>query len=264
MQVVDAVYSGEMRDAEPLTGVVPRLDINALKGAPQPVWYQLFKYVLLGPLVWAVCRPRVVGAEHIPSQGPAIIAANHLALIDSLVLCLTIRRPVTFVAKGEYFDGAGVGGRCRRWFFTAVGQIPIDRRGGGHAEAALTSALKVLNTDGIWAIHPEGTRSLDGLVHRGHTGVMRVACDAGAPVIPVGLRGTERVNPPGSRLWRPHRVDVVIGRPLAFDPTSGIRPTTDRLMGEIAVLAGREYRDCYATRQSSPRGYSSQPGYPAE
>ncbi|MGW0039363.1 lysophospholipid acyltransferase family protein [Gordonia sp. NPDC003376] len=210
-------------------------------------WYRFFKHVVIGPALWLACRPRVVGAEHIPTLGPAVLAANHSAFVDSLLLCLVSRRPVHFLAKQEYFDGAGAAGRARRWFFSAVGQIPVDRDGGDRAGAALDAAAALLADGHLWAVHPEGTRCADGAVHRGHTGAIRVAAATGAPVIPIALRGTDRVNPPGSAWWRPHRVSVVIGRPLEFAGTD-VRADTDRLMGEISILAGQPYVDAYATR----------------
>lgn len=213
------------------------------------MWYLLVKYVLVGPWLWLLCRPRVVGADNIAPTGPVIVAANHTAFIDSLVLCLVLRRKLRFVAKSEYFAGDGFRDRLRRWFFTAVGQIPIDRRGAADSDAALREAVRVLDAGQVWAIHPEGSRSSDGVVHRGHTGVIRVAQQTGVPVVPVGLRGTARVNPRDTWLWRPGRVEVVFGRPLGpeiFDV--GVRAATDRLMTELAVLVGQEYRDVYVSR----------------
>lgn len=123
------------------------------------MWYRLFKYVLLGPLLRLLGRPEVEGLRHVPKEGPVIIAANHLAVIDSLYLALVMPRRVTFLAKQEYFTGTGVKGRFQRWFFTASGQVPVDRTGGTAAADALAAATKILRSGGVWAIHPEGTRS---------------------------------------------------------------------------------------------------------
>lgn len=231
------------------------------------MWYRVFKHLLIGPILWTFCRPRVVGRGQIPAQGPVIIAANHTSFIDSLLLCLIIRRRLSFVAKSDYFDRRDRRGRLQRWFFTAVGQIPIDRAGGHRSADALDRAAGILADGGIWAIHPEGTRCRDGRVHRGHTGVMRVAAATHTPVIPIGLRGTARVNPPGRRMWRPHRVDIVVGRPLAppapvtdDGDSHELRLATDRLMAEIAVLAGQPYADTYATRAGRNRRAVPAPG----
>lgn len=200
-----------------------------------------------------LCRPRVIGREHVPRSGGVIIAANHCAFVDSLLLCLIISRRLHFIAKDEYFARPGLRGRCQRLFFVAVGQIPVDRRGGGAADDALTTAIGLIRGGRAWAIHPEGTRTDSGCVHRGHTGAMRVAHATGAPVIPVALRGTDRVNPPGSRWWRPGRVEIVVGRPLTPETLADIdvRDATDLLMTELATLAARPYCDAYARRAAS-------------
>ncbi|MFT3661554.1 MAG: lysophospholipid acyltransferase family protein [Gordonia sp. (in: high G+C Gram-positive bacteria)] len=211
------------------------------------MWYRIFKYVLVGPLLRVFVRPRTVGLEHVPGSGPVIVAANHLAMIDSLILCLVLPRRLGFVAKSEYFERPGPVGLLQRWFFTAAGQIPIDRTDSDAAGAALDTACRLLEVGGVWAVHPEGTRSRDGSAHRGRTGTMRVAQRTGAPVIPVGIRGTAAVNPPGSRLLRPGRVEVVIGRPLDVDVDEvGVRAATDLLLDRITVLSGQRYVDRYA------------------
>ncbi|MFT3714520.1 MAG: lysophospholipid acyltransferase family protein [Gordonia sp. (in: high G+C Gram-positive bacteria)] len=210
------------------------------------MWYRLFKYVLIGPALRLATRPRVVGLEHIPDVGPCVIAANHLAVVDSLILCLVIPRRLTFVAKREYFERAGLMGAVQRWFFRVAGQIPIDRTGADAAQGALNTAARVLSDGGAWAIHPEGTRSRDGIARRARTGAVRVARETGAPIVPVGIRGTAALNPPGTRRFRPGRVDVVIGRPLVRQPNATVREETDALMEAIVVLAGQAYIDVYA------------------
>ncbi len=215
------------------------------------MWYSLFK-ALIGPVLVALCRPRVVGVEGVPHDGPVILAANHCSFVDSLLICLVVPRQVTFVAKSEYFDGTGVRGRLRSLFFRVAGQIPVDRRGAEHAEVALNAAKGVLRRGGVWAIHPEGTRTSGAVVHRGRTGAMRVAAETGVCVVPVGIRGSAGVTPPGARIWRPSRVSVVFGRPRpASAYGSECRCATDQLMAEVAVLAGLEYVDDYYRNRSA-------------
>lgn len=204
-------------------------------------WYALAKHVLIGPVLRVWSRPTIVGRCHIPSRGPVIVAANHMSFIDSLLICLAVGRPVVFVAKSEYFDRPGWRGRVQRWFFGATGQLRIDRSGGERSADALSAATELLLRGDVWGIHPEGTRCVDGMVHRGRTGVMRVARETGAVVVPVGIRGTGRTR---------EAVEVVIGRPIESEVVAGDpRAATDHLMAEIAVLAGRPYVDEYARPQ---------------
>lgn len=205
------------------------------------MWYRLFKFVLIGPLLRVVARPRVSGLHHIPESGPAIIAANHLAVIDSFLLCLVMNRPLTFLAKHEYFTRPGLRGRVQRWFFSVVRQVPVDRVGGDAAKA-LAAATHILDVGEIWAIHPEGTRSPDGHLHRGRTGVARVALATGAPVIPVALHGSARIRPH-------HRVRITIGTAIDLNAHNDIRSATDELMLAIQKLSGQTYVDEYARRQ---------------
>jgi 1-acyl-sn-glycerol-3-phosphate acyltransferase len=183
------------------------------------------------------------------------VAANHLAVVDSLVMVLVLPRRVTFVAKAEYFAGRGIRGYVQRWFFSATGQLSIDRRGGIASVSALDEAVAIVGAGGVWGIHPEGSRSRDGLLHRGKTGVMRVALATGAPVVPLALKGTDRVNPPGARLWRPGKVDVVVGQPLVLsqfsaDSPTDVREATDHLMATLSRLSGQQYVDSYTQRAS--------------
>ncbi|MEV6277926.1 lysophospholipid acyltransferase family protein [Nocardia sp. NPDC051832] len=213
------------------------------------MWYWLFKHVLLGPLLRLLGRPKVEGLHHVPADGPVIIAANHLAVIDSLYLALILPRRVTFLAKQEYFTGTGLKGRFQRWFYTVAGQVPVDRTGGTAAADALAAATKILNSGGIWAIHPEGTRSPDGRIYRGRTGTLRVAMATGAPVVPVVLSGTDRMNPRGSKILRPAKIRISIGAPryyFAADQQTTPRTATDELMRELAARSGRPYVDRYA------------------
>ena len=207
----------------------------------------------LTPVLRAGYRIRVEGKEHIPRDGGAILAANHRSFLDSIFLPLVVRRRVTFVAKAEYFDDAKTA-----WFFRGCGQIPIRREGGSASERALASAMDVLRDGGIFAIYPEGTRTRDGYLHRGHTGVARLALRSGAPIIPVGLIGTDEVQPVDKkmpRLFRP--VSIRFGEP--FEPSRyggrendhlALREFTDEVMYEICQLSGYEYVDTYATRKA--------------
>ncbi|MEV0030505.1 lysophospholipid acyltransferase family protein [Nocardia sp. NPDC050793] len=224
------------------------------------MWYHLFKHVLLGPLLRILGRPEIVGLEHVPRSGPVIVAANHLAVIDSLYLALVLPRRVTFLAKQEYFTTPGWKGRFTRWFCTVAGQVPVDRTGGTAAADALAAATRILEEGGIWAIHPEGTRSPDGRVYRGRTGALRVAIATGAPVVPVVLSGTDRVNPPGSRMWRFAKVRIHFSAPRYYPPAgtrTDARTETDALMRELARRSGRQYVDSYAALFKS-RGTSTQ------
>jgi 1-acyl-sn-glycerol-3-phosphate acyltransferase len=161
------------------------------------VFYWLLKYVVLGPVLKAIFRPRVDGLANVPATGPVILACNHLSFSDSIFTPLIVRRRVTFVAKAEYFAGKGMKGWLMRQFFLATGTIPVDRAGGKAAHAALDTLLRVLRAGGVAGIYPEGTRSPDGRLYRGKTGVARLALESGAPVVPVGLLNTDQIQPPG-------------------------------------------------------------------
>lgn len=211
------------------------------------MWFWLLKWVLLGPVVRWYARPRLDG--EMPETGPVIVAANHLAEIDSLVLSLVLPRRPTFIAKSEYFDGGGLRGLAERWLMRATGQIPVDRNGGDPAGAALDAAAALLDAGGVWAIYPEGTRSPDGRLHRGHTGAMRVAQRVpAAVVVPAGIVGTRDVDAPGRRRWRRGRVRIVLGAPLEVD-SADCRRATDVLIAQIEALSGQEYVDAYASRR---------------
>ncbi|HUY64869.1 MAG TPA: lysophospholipid acyltransferase family protein [Acidimicrobiales bacterium] len=213
--------------------------------------YRLVK-ILLSPVFFLLWRVKVEGGEHVPSSGPVVLAPNHVTFLDSFFLPLVVRRRVTFVAKAEYFDSWKTA-----WFFRAVGQIPMRREGGSASERALAAARDVLDGGGVLGIYPEGTRSPDGCLYRGHTGVARLALGCRVPVVPVGLVGTTDVQRPGSNLPRPFkRVTVHFGAPLevgrfeaqgADDPLA-LRALTDELMFEIRQLTGQQYVDRYAKR----------------
>lgn len=213
--------------------------------------YRVLK-LLLTPIFHVLWRVRVEGAEHVPASGPVILAPNHVTFLDSFFLPLVVRRRVTYVAKAEYFDSWKTA-----WFFRAVGQIPMRREGGSASERALAAARDVLKAGGVLGIYPEGTRSPDGRLYRGHTGVARLALGCGVPVVPVGLVGTDAVQRPGSNVPRPFKpVTVRFGAPLdvsrfagdeASDPLA-LRALTDELMYEIRQLTGQRYVDHYAKR----------------
>ncbi|HSA40263.1 MAG TPA: lysophospholipid acyltransferase family protein, partial [Mycobacterium sp.] len=151
------------------------------------MWYWLFKYIFLGPLLYVIGRPQTRGMEHLPVDGPAILASNHLAVMDSFYLPLMVRRRITFLAKQEYFTGTGVKGRLLAWFYTVAGQVPIDRADADAAQAALATAERILSQGKLLGMYPEGTRSPDGRLYKGKTGLARLALETGVPVIPVAM-----------------------------------------------------------------------------
>jgi len=172
------------------------------------VLYWLMKWVFIGPLLKTLWPTKVVGAENIPETGGAILAGNHLAVADSFFMPLRVKRKVTFPAKSEYFTEPGFKGLLKKWFFTGVGQFPIDRSGGNAAQAALDTATRLVRDGHLLGIYPEGTRSPDGRLYKGKTGVARIALDSGGVVVPVAMIGTDKVNPIGSKMWWPRRLEV--------------------------------------------------------
>ena len=198
--------------------------------------------------------PCVRGEENIPEAGCAILASNHLAVIDDAVIPITVRhRDVHFMGKMEYFSGKGVKGRLTRFFFTNVGVFPVDRSGGEGAESGMVTAREVLENGEVFGIHPEGTRSPDGRLYKGHTGVAKLAFETGAPVVPVALWGTNISQPIG--VVFPHRFPVAVsyGRPIQVPRLNPeeityerLRRLTDEIMRKIMVLSGQEYVDMYA------------------
>jgi len=217
------------------------------------VWYWLLKYILLGPVLRLLYRPQVEGLENIPDHGAAILASNHLSFSDSIFLPLMCKRHITFLAKAEYFAGKGIKGWLTRVFMKGVGQVPIDRSGG--SDAALNTALRVLGEGELLGIYPEGTRSPDGRLYRGKTGVARMALEAGVPVIVVAMIGTREIQRPGKLMPSIRRVGIKIGKPLDFSRYEGmendrfvLRSMTDEIMYELMELSGQEYVDLYAAR----------------
>ena len=216
------------------------------------VFYRLLK-AILGPILKIVYKPWIEGAENIPSEGPAILASNHLAVIDSFFLPLMIEREVVFMGKADYFTGKGVKGKLVARFMRAVGTIPVDRRGGKKSQAALRTGLRRLDEGGLFGIYPEGTRSPDGRLYRGKTGVARMALESGAPVVPVAMIGTNVAQPIGTVIPRPHRVGIKVGPALDFSRYRGLendrfvlRAITDEIMYSLMSLSGQEYVDKYA------------------
>jgi 1-acyl-sn-glycerol-3-phosphate acyltransferase len=217
------------------------------------MWYWLFKYILIGPWLSLLGRPKVEGLEHVPSSGPVILASNHLAVIDSFFLPLVVRRRITFLAKSEYFTDTGLKGWFKRWFFTALGQVPIDRTDADSAQAALNTAGRLLGEGKLLGMYPEGTRSPDGRLYKGKTGLARLALQTGVPVIPVAMIGTNVVNPPGTTMLRFGRVTVRFGKPMDFSRFEGMagnrfieRAVIDEVIYELMELSGQEYVDIYA------------------
>lgn len=217
--------------------------------------YGAMKFSIGGPLKLAF-RPWVEGLENIPAEGPAILASNHLSFSDSFFLPAVLDRKVTFIAKAEYFTTPGVKGRMTAAFFKGVGQLPVDRSGGrGAGEAAIKSGVDVIERGELFGIYPEGTRSPDGRLYRGKPGgLARVALATGAPVIPVAMIDTEKIQPPGKVMPKLMRPGIRIGRPLDFSRYNGmehdrfvLRAVTDEVMYEIMKLSGQEYVDIYAT-----------------
>ena len=218
------------------------------------MFYWFLKWVAIGPLLRIIFRPVVEGEENVPDEGPAILASNHLSYADWLFMPLTLPRRVTFVAKAEYFTSPGLKGWFQKKFFSGAGQVPIDRGGASAAEGALSSARRILERGGLFGIYPEGTRSHDGRLYRGRTGVARLALETKAPVIPVAVLKTDVVAPPGKKFGTLTRPGVRFGKPLDFSRYEGmendryiLRSVTDEIMYEIMRLSGQEYVDQYAS-----------------
>jgi 1-acyl-sn-glycerol-3-phosphate acyltransferase len=219
------------------------------------VFYWLCKYVLVGPWLRLLFRPKVEGLEHVPAAGAAILASNHLSFSDSVFLPLMVRRKITFLAKSEYFTGRGVKGWLSRLFFLGVGAVPIDRASGSAAQAALDTGMRVLAEGRLLGIYPEGTRSPDGLLYRGKTGVARMALEARVPVIPCAMLNTHEIQPIGKKIPKVMPVRIKIGAPLDFSRYEGLagdrfieRSMTDEIMYELMQLSGQRYVDVYAAK----------------
>ncbi|MFC7307759.1 lysophospholipid acyltransferase family protein [Streptomyces monticola] len=221
----------------------------------EPLSRFAFIKAVLGPVMRLMFCPRVEGAENIPGTGPVILAGNHLTFIDSMILPLVCDRQVFFIGKDEYVTGKSLKGRLMAWFFTGVGMIPVDRDGGRGGVAALMTGRRVLEAGRIFGIYPEGTRSPDGRLYRGRTGIARLTLMTGAPVVPFAMIGTDKLQPGGAGLPRPGRVTVRFGEAMEFSRYDGmgrdryvLRAITDSVMAEVMALSGQEYVDIYATK----------------
>ena len=217
------------------------------------MFYWVMKTIFIGPVVNLLFRPWVKGMDNVPATGPAILVSNHLSFSDSIFLPLAVPRPVSFLAKSEYFTGSGLKGKLTAAFFRMTNQLPIDRSGGAASEAALRAGVKVLEGGNLLGIYPEGTRSPDGRLYRGKTGVAKMALQTGVPVIPVAMIGTDKVQPIGRRIPNIRRIGIIVGEPLDFSRYAGLendrfvqRSVTDEIMYELMRLSGQEYVDVYA------------------
>jgi 1-acyl-sn-glycerol-3-phosphate acyltransferase len=217
------------------------------------LFYYLLKYVLLGPLLRLLFRPRIEGLEHVPETGPAIIAGNHLSFSDHFLMPAVLKRRITFLAKAEYFTGPGLKGRLTAFFFRSAGQIPVDRSGKEAGRAAIREGLRVLDRGELLGIYPGGTRSHDGRLYKGKVGVAVMALTAGVPVVPCAMIGTFEAQPPGQVVPSIRPVTIRFGEPLDFSRYAGmeneravLRAVTDEIMYAILSLSGQEYVDRYA------------------
>ena len=208
----------------------------------------------LTPFLMLAFRPKVKGLRNVPATGPVIIASNHLSFSDSIFMPLVVPRKVTFLAKSEYFTSPGPKGLLKKLTFIALGQVPVDRSGGRRSEAALITGLQVLAEGECLGIYPEGTRSPDGRLYKGRTGIARLAIESGAPVIPVAMFNTEKIQPTGKVIPKIMRVKMVFGEPMYFptpdksnDPEE-LRKATDLLMKKLQEMSGQEYVDIYASQ----------------
>lgn len=224
------------------------------------MFYWFMKNWIVGPIVRTAFRPWVKGHENIPRTGGVILASNHLSFMDSVFLPLMIDRQISFLAKSDYYTGSGMKGWFTRTFLKSAGMLPIDRSGGKASEASLATGLGVLARGEVLGIYPEGTRSPDGKMYRGRTGVARMILEGNVLVVPVAMVGTEKVMPIGQRLPRVKRVGIVIGEPLDFSRFHGmegdrfiLRSITDEIMYELSRLSGQEYVDVYASSLKEKR-----------
>ena len=211
----------------------------------------------LTPILLILFRPRVKGLRNVPSTGPVIIASNHLSFSDSIFMPLVVPRKVTFLAKSEYFTSPGTKGFLKKITFHALGQVPVDRSGGRRSEAALITGLQVLAGGACIGIYPEGTRSPDGRLYKGRTGIARLAIESGAPVIPVAMFDTEKIQPTGTVVPKVMPVKMIFGKPLYFTGDSTdlqlLRQATDEIMSSIQEMSGQEYVDDYAPSRSAKK-----------
>jgi len=209
----------------------------------------------LSPLLMLAFRPKVTGLRQVPTVGPVIIASNHLSFSDSIFMPLVVPRKVTFLAKAEYFTSPGIKGFIKKITFIALGQVPVDRAGGRRSEAALLTGLELLKEGACIGIYPEGTRSPDGRLYKGRTGIARMAIESGAPVVPVAMFNTAEIQPTGKVVPKVQRVEMVFGEPMYFEGDASnvqlLREATDRIMSAIQQISGQETVDMYASEAKS-------------
>ena len=209
----------------------------------------------LTPILLLAFRPKVKGLRHVPATGPCILASNHLSFSDSIFMPLVVPRKVTYLAKSEYFTAPGAKGFIQKLTFIALGQVPVDRSGGRRSEAALLTGLKILAEGDCLGIYPEGTRSPDGRLYKGRTGIARLAMESGAPVIPVAMFNTHQIQPTGKLIPKIKRVRMEFGEPIYFTGDSTdmnlLRDATDEIMRKIQSMTGQEYVDIYASKRKS-------------
>lgn len=218
--------------------------------------YDFLKRFAVRPLIRIFFKVDVQGIGNIPASGAAILASNHLSVCDSVFLPAALERPVVFLAKDEYFNGKGLKGRITAWFFRNINQLPMDRSGGRKSAASLASAKNALDEGKMLGIYPEGTRSPDGRLYRAKLGVAKLALESGAPVFPIAMINTDKVQPIGQSLPHPGRIGIKIGKPLSFahlagkhDDPQALRACADEIRKAINVLSGQRYVDIYAPRK---------------
>ena len=216
--------------------------------------YRLLKSFLI-PILTLLFRPKVTGLRNVPHTGPVIIASNHLSFSDSIFMPLVVPRKVTFLAKSEYFTSPGIKGFIKKITFIALGQVPVDRSGGRRSEAALLTGLSLLGAGDCIGIYPEGTRSPDGRLYKGRTGIARLAIESGAAIVPVAMFNTAEIQPTGQVVPKVRRVEMIFGEPMYFEGDSSdlklLREITDRIMNTIGAISGQEYADMYASDAKS-------------
>ena len=228
------------------------------------MFYWFMKLLVAGPIVGTIFRPWVVGHDNVPKTGAVIVASNHLSFVDSIFLPLNMDRRISFLAKSDYYTARGPKGWFIKNFLKGTGMLPIDRSGGKASEASLQTGLGVLARGDVLGIYPEGTRSPDGRMYRGRTGVARMILEGRVPVVPVAMVNTEKVMPLGSWLPKIRRVGIIIGEPLDFSRFEGmegdrfiLRSITDEIMYELDRLSGQEYVDVYASSVKEKRASRS-------
>lgn len=213
--------------------------------------YPILRFLIVRPVLLGFFSVAVIGRENIPRRGPVIIAANHLHFVDSLFLPVVVKRKMTYLVGSDYFAKRSLLGRLMGWFLLQIGMVPIDRRGGSAAKAALDTGLQVLSENGLIGIYPEGSRTRDGFMHRGRTGVARLVLESGVPLVPCAIVGTNRIQQPGSKRIHRAKITITFGRPLEFETVLGdhdaqrLRAVTDEIMHTIASMTPQEYVDAY-------------------